>query len=174
MSTRPRYADGVSSGAVAFVVLAINPIGGLMVAIPFAVLKLHWAAWLAIVTGVPLGYVQVLVVDGGWSLLCRLSWWQGFVERRRSPRIERLTASRGSFWLTVLLAPLVGPWLVMALLRYAQVPQRRVALPILLGLLWNGSALAACSVLLPRAFQACAERNQKRPPSGVSPAVFPS
>jgi hypothetical protein len=38
----------------------------------------------------------------------------------------------------------------MAFMRYAQVPLRRVALPLFLGLLWNGSAIASVCVLAPR------------------------
>jgi hypothetical protein len=143
----------VHGGAIAFVILAINPIGGLMMAIPFAILKLHYAAWLAVTAGIPFGYVQVLAIDLGWTSLDRLGWWHRFLERRRSPRVERLLASRGSFWLTVILAPLIGPWLVMAFMRYAHVRQRRVALPILLGLGWNASAIAACCVFVPRLFR---------------------
>jgi hypothetical protein len=132
----------LSAGSFAFVTLAINPLGGLLVAIPFAVFKLGWPAWLAVVAGTPLAYVQVLAVDLGWSQLTRIGGFYRFLDRRRSPRIERLTASRGNFWLTLICAPMIGPWLVMAFMRYAQVPQRRVALPILLGIL-----VIACTFL---------------------------
>ena len=71
-------------------------------------------------------------------------------ERRRSPRVERLVAARGGFWLTLVLAPLIGPWLVMAFMRYAQVPQRRVALPILLGILGSASFVALACVFFPK------------------------
>ncbi len=141
-------------GDAAFVMLAINPFGGLLVALPFALLKLGYPVWLALALGVPLSYVQVLAIDLGWSLLARLPWWHRFLERRRSKRIERLLASRGAFWLTVLLAPLIGPWLVMAFMRYAQIPQRRVALPILLGQSWNAAAIAGCCLFLPYLFKA--------------------
>jgi hypothetical protein len=137
---------------LAFVTLAINPFGGLWFAIPFALYHLHYPVWYTLLLGVPLAYVQVAAVDLGWALLARLAWWHRFLERRRSPRIERLTQRRGAFWLTVLMAPLVGPWLLMAFMRYAQVPQRRVALPILLGLSWNGSAIALGFTYLPRLF----------------------
>jgi hypothetical protein len=56
----------------AFALLAANPFGGLLVAIPFAVLKLHYSGWLAIGIGAPLAYLQVAVVDAGWSLLVRI------------------------------------------------------------------------------------------------------
>ncbi len=142
------------AGDYAFVTLAINPIGGLLVAIPFAVLKLGYPAWIAVVAGTPLAYVQVLVVDLGWTWLARIPGWHRFLERRRSPRVERLVAAQGGFWLTVLLAPLIGPWVVMAFMRYAHVPQRRVALPILLGISVGATAIGlACAFapdLLPR------------------------
>ena len=139
----------MSAGAAAFVVLAVNPFGGLLLAIPFAVLTLGYTAALAVLAGIPLAYVQVLAVDLGWTLLARWPWWHRMLERRRSPRLERLIAARG-FWLTVLLAPLVGPWLVMAFMRYARVPQRQVAAPILLGLSWVAAAIGATCVLVPR------------------------
>jgi len=135
------------AGNLGLVVLAVNPIGGLSIAIPFAVFELHRPAWLALVVGLPFGYVQVLVIDIFWTQLIRWPWWNAFLERRRSPRVEKLVASKGSFWLTVLLAPLIGPWLVMAFMRYAHVPQRKVAIPILLGLCWNAGAMAlGCAV----------------------------
>ena len=86
------------------------------------------------------------------TVLARIPAWHRFLDRRRSPRVERLVAARGGFWLTVLFTPLIGPWLVMAFMRYAQVPQRRVAAPILLGLLWCAAGIAALCVLVPRLF----------------------
>lgn len=132
-----------------FATLAVNPFGGLMIAIPVGVLSLNYPVWWVLAVGIPLAYVQVIAVDALWSLLSRQAWWHRFLEARRSPRVQRLVAARGAFWLTVLLSPLLGPWLVMAFMRYAGVPQRKVALPILLGLLWNGSAIAAATAWLP-------------------------
>jgi hypothetical protein len=140
----------MQAGDYAFVTLAINPIGGLLVAIPFAVFKLSYPAWLAVIAGIPLAYVQVLGVDLGWTWLARIPGWHRFLERRRSARVERLVASGGGFWLTLVLAPLLGPWLVMAFMRYAQVPQRRVALPILLGLSAGASAVGLVCAFAPR------------------------
>jgi xanthosine utilization system XapX-like protein len=135
---------------LAFVAMAINPIGGLLIAIPFAVLELRYPPWFALLVGVPLAYVQVLVVDFAWTALARIRGWGAWLERRRSPRVDRLVESRGSFWLTLLLSPVVGPWLVMAFMRYGGVPQRRVALPILLGLSWTGALITLASVWAPR------------------------
>jgi len=142
----------MDSTDLAFVLLAANPFGGLLVAIPFAVLKLHYPMWLATVVGAPLAYFQVVVVDAGWSLLARIPGWQRFIERRRSARIGRLVASRGGFWITFFATPIVAPWLVMSFMRYAQVRQRRVALPILGSLACTAAILAWACVLVPRAF----------------------
>jgi len=143
----------VSNGDLAYVVLAINPLGGLLVAIPMAMLTLGYPLWLAVATGVPLAYVQVTVVDVAWSQLMRMGWWRRLLERRRSPKIERLMASGGAFWSVVVLTPLVGPWAIMAFMRYAHVPQRRVALPILLGLTWIALCIAVACVVVPESMQ---------------------
>jgi hypothetical protein len=73
--------------------------------------------------------------------------WRDLLERRRSARIERLLQSRGGFWITFVLAPLIGPWLVMAFMRTVRVPQRRVALPIFLAMLCTAASLALLSSL---------------------------
>ena len=139
----------MAPGDWAFVTLAINPVGGLLVAIPFAMFELRYPAWLAVLAGTPLAYVQVLAVDLGWSQLVRLGAWNRLLARMRSPRVERLTASRGNFWLTLLFTPMLGPWLVMAFMRYAQVPQRRVAIPMLLGILVASTGLALVCTFVP-------------------------
>jgi hypothetical protein len=142
----------MGGGDVAFAALAVNPIGGLLVAIPFAIFKLGYPAWVSIAAGVPLAYVQVLVVDGAWSTLARIEAWHRFLERQRSPRVERLLASRRRFWATFLLSPMIGPWLVMAFMRYAKVPHRSVALPLLLGLLASATVIATLCTFAPRLF----------------------
>jgi hypothetical protein len=136
-------------GDYAFVTLAVNPVGGLLVAIPFAVFQLGYPAWLAAAAGTPLAYVQVIAIDLAWTWLARIPAWHRFLERRRSPRVEKLLAARGGFWITFLLAPLIGPWVVMAFMRYAQVPQRRVAAPILLGIACGASCVAAVCAFAP-------------------------
>jgi xanthosine utilization system XapX-like protein len=139
---------------LAFALLAANPFGGLLVAIPFAILKLHYPTWLAIAVGTPLAYIQVPVVDATWSLLARIPSWGRLLEKRRSPRVARLVAARGAFWITFLATPFLGPWLVMAFMRYAHVGQRRVALPILAALACTAAALAWACILAPRMFAA--------------------
>lgn len=120
---------------LAYVALAVNPFGGLLIAIPFAVFKLDYPFWLVLLSGPPLAYVQVVVTDLAGSLLEKWPWWKRMLERKRSPRITRLMEGKGAFWSTFLTAPLVGPWVVMAFMRYAGVPQRRIALPILMSML---------------------------------------
>ncbi len=142
----------MSSGDLAFVLLAANPFGGLLVAIPFAALKLGYPIWLSVCAGAPLAYLQVPAVDLAFGLLARAPAWTRMLERRRSPRVERLLASRGGFWITFLATPFLGPWLVMAFMRYAHVGQRRVALPILAALASTAAVLAIACALVPRAF----------------------
>jgi len=142
----------IGGSDVAFVALAVNPLGGLLVALPFAILKLHYRPWAAAAIGAPLAYVQVVVVDLGFGLLARIPWWMRMLERRRSARVERLLASRGAFWLSFLATPLLGPWLVMAFMRYGKVPQRQVALPIFSALMTTAAIIATLSALAPSLF----------------------
>lgn len=137
---------------IAFVLLAINPIGGLLAAIPFALLKLDYAPWAVVVAGVPLSYLQVVVVDAGWTQFERWAWWRRLIERSRGKWAQRLIASRGSFWITYLATPFLGPWLVMALMRWAGVAQRVVAVPILLSLITTSVIIAGLCVFIPTLF----------------------
>ncbi len=133
-----------------FVALAVNPFGGLLLAIPYAKLVLHMSPWLAAVLGWPLAYVQVAAVDVLFHTLSRLGWWRRLVERKRTPRLQRMVASPRMFWMILLFAPFVGPWLVMAVMRYANVPHRRIALPMALSLGWNAAGLALLSIYAPK------------------------
>ncbi|MFT3843223.1 MAG: hypothetical protein QM723_39935 [Myxococcaceae bacterium] len=135
------------SALVQFALLAANPVGGLLVAVPYALVRLDFPAWATVLAGAPLAYLQVVAVDLGWGLFDRFPAWRRLLEKRRSPRVERLLQSRGGFWITFVAAPLIGPWLVMAFMRYAQVPQRRVAAPILLSLLATAAVVAALTRL---------------------------
>lgn len=133
-----------------FVALAVNPFGGLLVAIPYAKLVLHVSPWLAAAVGLPLAYVQVVFVDVLWKTLSRNGWWRRLIERRRTPRLQRMAASRYMFWLVLAFASMLGPWLVMAVMRYANVPHRRIAVPMALSLAWNAAGIAFLSVYVPQ------------------------
>jgi hypothetical protein len=132
---------------IEFALLAANPFGGLLIAVPFALVKLGFPAWATVLAGAPLAYLQVVVVDLGWGLFDRFPAWRRLLEKKRSARVERLLQSRGGFWITFVAAPVLGPWLVMAFMRYAQVPQRKVAAPILLSLLATAAVVAALTRL---------------------------
>jgi hypothetical protein len=54
------------------------------------------------------------------------------------------------FWIIAAFGAFMGPWLVMAVMRYSKVPQRRIALPILISLSWNAAGIALASVYAPR------------------------
>jgi hypothetical protein len=88
-------------------------------------------------------------VDLLWLTLSHWPWWQRLIERRRTPRLERMAASPHAFWIILLFAPFAGPWLVMAVMRYAHVPHRRIALPMALSLGWNAMGIAFLSAYLP-------------------------
>ena len=143
-----------TGGLVAFLLLAVNPIGGLLAAIPFAILKLDYPAWFTVVVGVPCCYVQVVVVDRGWTQLERWHWFRHTVETRRGKWATRLLESRGAFWVTYAATPLLGPWLVMALMRFAGVPHRHVAAAMALSLVTTSSLIAALCVCVPQWFKA--------------------
>ena len=140
------------SGYLAFALLAANPIGGLTVAIPFALLKLEYSPGLTVLAGVPLAYLQVLVVDLSWSRLERWGWWRRLIERSRGKWANRLVQSRGAFWITFLVTPIIGPWMVMALMRWAGVRQRHVAVAMLSSMVVAASVIATLCVVVPTFF----------------------
>ena len=144
------------TGLIAFALLAVNPIGGLLAAIPFGVLKLDYPPWATVVAGVPLSYLQVVIVDFGWNRLEQLAWWRRLIERSRGKWATRLVESRGSFWITYLATPFLGPWMVMALMRWAGVGQRVVALPIFLSLITSSVIIAGLCVFVPALFKVAA------------------
>jgi hypothetical protein len=139
-----------SALVAAFVLTSMNPIGGMTVSVPLAVFKLHWPAWFAVLLGVPLSYVQVLVVDLFWDRLQRWPRWLLFVEKRRSPRLDRIVAHRYAKWLLAIASPWLGPWLVMAVARFGGRRHAELALPLLFGLSYVGVGIAAICVLAPR------------------------
>lgn len=135
---------------IAFVLTSINPIGGLMVSLPLAIFKIGWPAWLAVVLGVPLAYVQVLVVDLFWERLLAWPFWTRFVERRRSTRLEKILAHRYAPWILAVASPWLGPWLVMAVARFAGRRQSQLAAPLLFGLTYVAIGIALICVYAPR------------------------
>ena len=92
-------------GHLSFALLAANPVGGLLVAIPFAVLKLDYAPWVTVAVGLPLAYIQVFVIDLGWNQLEKLGWWRRILEKSRGKWADKLVASRGAFWVTFAATP---------------------------------------------------------------------
>lgn len=142
----------MSLGDLAYALIAMNPVGGLLAAIPWGVFERHYPLPVLLLSGPPLAFVQVLVVDLLWDRLDRLAWFRAMLERRRSPRVTRLAQSRGAFLPVFLCVPVFGPWFVMAVMRYAEVPARRVALPILLSLFTQACVVSAACLLVPRWF----------------------
>jgi hypothetical protein len=140
----------MTGGDLTYALLAVNPVGGLLAAVPWGVFEQHYSWALLLATGPLLGYVQVVIVDLAWGQLNRWAWWRSLLVGRRSPRVERLLQSRGAFVPVFLLTPIVGPWLVMACMRYARVPQRRVALPILASLFALTTVLVVVCAVAPR------------------------
>ena len=137
---------------LSYIAMAIQPFGGILVAIPLAILHLQYPVWLVVATAPFLAYVQVLVVDLLWNALDKIPAWRRMLERRRSPRMERVMAGGGAFWTTFLTAPLVGPWVIMAFMRFARVPQRRIAVPILLSMLSVTLVVTALCLAVPVLF----------------------
>jgi len=134
---------------VGFVLTAINPWGGMFVAMPIALFKLDWPAWLAVIIGIPLGYVQVVVVDVLWERLMRWPWWVQMLEKRRSERLTNLLArDDAKLWLGVF-GVWMGPWLVAAFARFSGHEVRRVALPLLFGISYVTIGVAVACKLAP-------------------------
>jgi hypothetical protein len=128
-----------------FLLTAFSPIGGMTAAVPLAILGFGFHGWSAAAVGVFAAWSQALVVDLAWRLLERRPWWQRWLERRRTGwAARRLQVGNRLFWPVLFLTPLIGSWVVMALVRLMGVPQRRIALPMVLGL----SLLGVLLVLL--------------------------
>ncbi|MCE9667987.1 hypothetical protein LY474_09205 [Myxococcus stipitatus] len=134
---------------LSFALVAASPFGGVLAAVPLGVLGFGYPAWAVVLACVPLGYLQVIVVDLGWDGLERLRWWRAVLARPRSRLVQRLLAHCGGFWSTAALVPLLGPWVVMGLMRPAAVSQRRVAAPILFALATLSGVLAALCIAAP-------------------------
>ncbi|MBI2569011.1 MAG: hypothetical protein HYV63_18490 [Candidatus Schekmanbacteria bacterium] len=134
---------------LAFLFAGLNPLGGMFIAIPLAIYTLHYPAWLAVVLAVPLAYAQVVFVDLGWSRLSRWSWFVRYVESRRSPALERRLCSRWSRLWIAIVGPWMGPWLVMAICRYARLRQREIAPALLAGITYMAVLTALVSWYAP-------------------------
>lgn len=131
---------------------SINPIAGLLVSVPWAILKMHYPLWLVVVSGPPLAYLQVIAADLSWTYLRRVTYVRNLLEKKRSPRVEKLLASRGHFIPVMIATPLIGPWLVMLVMRYANVSQREVVAPIMLALILVSVVLGALCLIVPSLF----------------------
>ena len=121
-----------------------------MFAIPYAKAVMDLSPWLAALIGWPLAYTQVLVVDIFWVGLNKWGWFHRLVERKRTPRLERMASSKYMFWIIAAFGCFIGPWLVMAVMRWARVPHRRIAIPLLISLAWNAAGIAFLTVHAPR------------------------
>lgn len=131
---------------------SINPIAGLLVSVPWAVLKMHYPLWLVVVSAPPLAYLQVVGADLLWNYLKRITYVKNLLEKKHSPRVQKLFASGGRFIPVFIATPLVGPWLVMLVMRYANVTQRHVMLPIMLALVVVSFVLGLTCLIVPTAF----------------------
>jgi hypothetical protein len=141
----------MDAGDWTYVGLAINPVGGLLVAIPWGVLERGYSWPVLLLSGPALGYVQVVLVDVAGAQLDRLRWWRGLLDRR-SAKVDRLLRSGGAFFPVFVLTPLLGPWFIMAAMRYAGVPQRRIAAPVLASLSVLTLLLVVACIAVPQWF----------------------
>jgi hypothetical protein len=142
----------VSAGDWIYIGQSINPIAGLLVSVPWAILKMHYPLWIVLLSAPPLAYVQVVVADLLGSQLQRLRYVQKLLEKR-SPRVDKLLKSGGAFLPVMLATPFVGGWVVMLVMRYAKVPQKRVVAPILLSLVLLTVVLSVLCIAVPNLFR---------------------
>jgi hypothetical protein len=132
-----------------FALQSVNPIAGILASIPVAILSFKWHPLVVAGFAVPLCYTQVIAVDFFWNRLIAWKKFADFLEKKRNPQIEKLGASKGAFVSTAIISPLIGPWVVMGFMKYAGVPQRKVGLPILIGITWMTTLITALSALAP-------------------------
>ncbi|MDB4987923.1 MAG: hypothetical protein JWN04_3101 [Myxococcaceae bacterium] len=141
------------SNIAIFVLAGLNPFAGLFMAVPFAIFKMEWPPWLAVVTAVPLAFAQVIVVDVLWERLIAWPWFRGVIEKRRNEKMTNLLArDDAKLWLSIL-GVWAGPWLVTAFARFAGHSVGRVALPMLFGLTYIAVGTAAVCKLAPQLFE---------------------
>lgn len=122
----------------------------MFVAIPIALFKLEWPAWFAVLAGIPLAYVQVIVVDQLWERLMTWPRWVALLERRRSEKLTNLLARDDARLWLALLGVWFGPWLVAAFARFSGHPVRRVAGPLLFGITYVAIGTALICKLAPQ------------------------
>ena len=138
---------GAVVSLLSFALLAASPIPGLLAAIPLGVLVLGYPPWAVALACVPLSYAQVAVVDRAWDGLERWAVVRRALVRARTPRTRAWLDGGATFWPTVLVTGLLGPWVVMALVRAAGGRQARVAAPVVVAIaLVSFSVSAACAV----------------------------
>jgi hypothetical protein len=133
----------------AFVIASVNPFGGIFVAIPLAIFKLAWPAWFAVGLAVLLSFTQVLAVDLLWNRLLRFQGWAGFIEKRRSPRLDGWLAHRHAWAWLCIASPWVGPWFVTAVARFSGQRGLRIMLPLFFGLMYVGTIVGVVCVYAP-------------------------
>jgi len=137
---------------LAVLLTALSPVGGMVAALPLGILGFGFPWWGVALVGIAAGWAQALVVDLCWELLERWPWWRRMMARRRTGWIARGLSRPGTFWPIVVATPLVGPWVVMALMRFAGVPRSRVTPPLLLGLVFLAAVLVLTCHHAPRLF----------------------
>jgi hypothetical protein len=138
------------SYVVLFVLACINPFGGMFVSMPIALYKLEWPPWFACALGIPLAYVQVVVVDVLWERLMAWPWWVRLIEKRKSEKLTDLLARDNAKIYLAIFGVWAGPWLVMAVARFAGHTRGRVALPLLFGITYVTIGVAAVYKLAPQ------------------------
>ena len=134
---------------LAYVLVGLNPFGGLFLAIPLALFKLHYPTAVALFLSVALSFVQVLVVDFFWERLASWDAFVKFVDGKRSERLEGYLKSRWAGPWIALISPWVGPWLIMALARFAQMRLRQVGPALFAGLLYVGAITTGLCLFAP-------------------------
>lgn len=142
-------AGYVAALVIAFVLSALNPFGGALIAIPLAIFKLAWPPWLVVLLTVPLVYAQVIFVDVLWDRLLAWPRAAAFLEQRRNAWLERVLSRRDAGLWLALLGPWIGCWLVAAAARFGGHRQSKVAVPLLCGITYVVVAIAALCVFAP-------------------------
>ena len=139
-------------GVASFVFFSVWPVPGIVASIPLAILKLDYPPLIVPLVATPLAFIQVLLVDVAWTQLQRLKPVRNVLEKKRSPRLDRILQSGGSFWPVFLGTPFLGPGLVMIFMRYANISLKKVGVPIFLSIFAVALVLTALCVFIPAWF----------------------